>query len=95
MTGRDRSYEHLLTDDQDLTNFRKRWKELPKSKNKRIPKTRSEYFLEKVKWEVADELGLKERILEQGWTSLTAQEAGRMGGCVTQKIRRLRKKKSP
>lgn len=87
--------EYKLIDDRTLKAFRKRWEELPRSKNKRIPKTRKELLLEKVKWDVAEELGLKEKILENGWTSLTAQEAGRMGGCVTQKLRRLKNKDKP
>lgn len=40
---------------------------------------------EKLKYEVAEELGYLNRVLEQGWKSLTSREAGRVGGLVAQK----------
>ena len=38
---------------------------------------------EKLKYEVAEELGLLDRVLENGWKSLTSKETGRIGGIVT------------
>ena len=38
---------------------------------------------EKMKYEIAGELGLLERVLNDGWRSLTAKETGRIGGLVT------------
>ena len=38
---------------------------------------------EKIKYEVAEELGLLDRVLSEGWKSLTSKETGRMGGIVT------------
>lgn len=40
---------------------------------------------EKLKYEVAEELGLLDRVLENGWKSLTSKETGRIGGIVTRK----------
>lgn len=38
--------------------------------------------LERMKYEVAEELGLLPRVLEVGWGGLTAGETGRIGGLV-------------
>ncbi len=40
---------------------------------------------EKLKYEVAEELGLLDRVMSQGWKSLTSKETGRIGGLVTKK----------
>lgn len=37
---------------------------------------------EQLKYEIAEELGLLDRILSNGWESLTASESGRIGGLV-------------
>ena len=42
---------------------------------------------EKLKYEIAEELGLLDRVLDQGWKSLTSKETGRIGGMVTKKKR--------
>lgn len=42
---------------------------------------------EKMKYEVAEELGLLDRVLADGWKSLTSKETGRIGGMVTKKKR--------
>lgn len=42
---------------------------------------------EKLKYEVAEELGLLDLVLSQGWKSLTSKETGRIGGMVTKKKR--------
>ena len=42
---------------------------------------------EKMKYEVAEELGLLDRVLSEGWKSLTSKETGRIGGIVTKKKR--------
>ena len=34
------------------------------------------------KYEVAKELGIYDKVLEQGWGSLTAEETGRVGGML-------------
>ena len=35
---------------------------------------------EKVKYEIAEELGLLDRVMKDGWKSLTSKETGRIGG---------------
>ncbi len=42
---------------------------------------------EKMKYEIAEELGLLDRVLAQGWKSLTSKETGRIGGLVTKRRR--------
>ena len=42
---------------------------------------------EKIKYEVAEELGLLDRVLSEGWKSLTSKETGRIGGLMTKKKR--------
>ena len=42
---------------------------------------------EKMKYEVAEELGLLDRVLSEGWKSLTSKETGRIGGIVNKKKR--------
>lgn len=38
-----------------------------------------------MKYEIADELGLGEKLLQVGWGGLTAKETGRIGGIITRK----------
>lgn len=40
---------------------------------------------EKVKYEIARELGLIDKVLEYGWKSLTPKETGRIGGLVNKR----------
>ena len=42
---------------------------------------------EKVKYEIAEELGLLDRVMKDGWKSLTSKETGRIGGLITKKKR--------
>jgi len=44
--------------------------------------------LEPLKMEIAKELGLLPKIKDQGWDALSAQEAGRIGGLMTQRRRK-------
>ena len=46
---------------------------------------------EQLKYEIAGELGLLDRVLENGWKSLTAKETGRIGGMMTKRKRDLDK----
>lgn len=38
---------------------------------------------ERMKYEIADELGILEQVLENGWKSLSAKDTGRIGGLMT------------
>lgn len=51
--------------------------------------TELEKLREKVKYEIAEELGLKEKVDEVGWSALTAEETGRIGGMMTKRKRDL------
>ena len=46
---------------------------------------------EKVKYEIAEELGLLDRVMKDGWKSLTSKETGRIGGLITKKNDRMTK----
>lgn len=48
---------------------------------------------EKLKYEIAEELGLLDKVLEEGWRSLSSKETGRIGGLISKKRRELEKKK--
>jgi ethanolamine utilization microcompartment shell protein EutS len=47
--------------------------------------TRAEKLREEMKYEIAEELGLKEKVDALGWSGLTAEETGRIGGIMTKK----------
>lgn len=46
---------------------------------------------ERLKYEIAEELGLGERVRKEGWRSLTSKESGKIGGMITKRKRMLRK----
>lgn len=45
---------------------------------------------DQLKYEIAEELGLLDKVRENGWKSLTAKETGRIGGLMTKKKRERR-----
>ena len=46
---------------------------------------------DKMKLEIAEELGLLDKVQEGGWKALTAKETGRIGGLMTKKKREMNK----
>ncbi|RGZ00707.1 small, acid-soluble spore protein, alpha/beta type [Clostridium sp. AM58-1XD] len=44
-----------------------------------------------LKFEIATELGLGDKVIQGGWRSLTAKESGRIGGLITKRKRELKK----
>lgn len=48
---------------------------------------------EKLKYEIAEELGLLERVLKDGWKSLSPKETGRIGGLITRRKRLMKNKR--
>ncbi len=52
--------------------------------------TELEKIREKIKYEIAEELGLKEKVKELGWSGLTAEETGRIGGIMTKRKKELK-----
>ncbi|QGU94957.1 small, acid-soluble spore protein, alpha/beta type [Clostridium bovifaecis] len=49
-----------------------------------------ETLREKIKYEIADELGLKDKVDKYGWGGLTAEETGRVGGIMAKRKRELK-----
>ncbi len=47
-----------------------------------------------LKFEIAKELGLDDKIRQGGWKSLSSKESGRIGGLMTKKKREMANKKS-
>ncbi len=43
--------------------------------------------IDKMKYEIADELGLLDRVREKGWKALSSKETGRIGGLMAKKRR--------
>ena len=43
---------------------------------------------ERMKYEIAEEMGLLDRVLEDGWRSLSAKETGKIGGMMTSRKRK-------
>ena len=41
-----------------------------------------------MKYEIAEELGLLDRVLTDGWKTLSAKETGRIGGIMTKRMRK-------
>ena len=46
----------------------------------------------KIKYEIAEELGLLDKVMADGWKSLSSKETGRIGGLITKKKREKEKK---
>ena len=38
---------------------------------------------ERMKYEIAEEMGLLDKVLNEGWRSLSAKETGKIGGMMT------------
>ncbi|MDQ7094015.1 alpha/beta-type small acid-soluble spore protein [Desulfosporosinus sp. PR] len=52
------------------------------SRNKNNANILPQSVLDQFKWEVADELGLSEKIKTQGWENMTSRECGHVGGRI-------------
>ena len=46
---------------------------------------------ELLKFEIAEELGLSDKVIASGWRSLTAKESGRIGGLMTKRKREMQR----
>lgn len=46
---------------------------------------------EKIKYEIAQELGVLDKVLATGWKSLSAKETGRIGGLMTKRKKEAKK----
>lgn len=45
---------------------------------------------EKLKYEIAEELGLSDKVNNEGWGGLSAEETGRIGGLMTKRKKILK-----
>lgn len=52
--------------------------------------TDMEKLREKIKYEIAQELGLNDKVDKFGWSGLTAEETGRIGGIMTKRKKDLK-----
>ncbi len=43
----------------------------------------------KLEYEIAEELGLLDRVMTDGWKSLSSKETGRIGGLMTKKKKEM------
>lgn len=59
---------------------------MPEKSTKNKPLTDND----KLKYEIAEELGLLDRALKDGWKSLSAKETGRIGGIMTRRKREMK-----
>ena len=59
------------------------------AKNKKVDLTNLEPE-EQLKYEIAGELGLLDKVVAEGWKSLSAKETGRIGGLMTKKKKELK-----
>ena len=61
----------------------------PKKKNTKKKKILTDNDI--MKYEIASELGLIDKVSELGWGGLTAKEAGRIGGILTSRKKQKKK----
>lgn len=52
---------------------------------KQLPK------LEQMKYEIAEEIGVVDKVFESGWRSLSAKESGRIGGILASRTKQQKK----
>lgn len=52
--------------------------------------TEAEKLREKIKYEIAEELGLCDKVKLYGWSALTSEETGRIGGIMTKRKKDLK-----
>ena len=62
-------------------------KQRKKNEKKLKPLTRDDIM----KYEIASELGLIDKVTELGWAGLTAKEAGKIGGMLTSRKKQKKK----
>jgi small acid-soluble spore protein F (minor alpha/beta-type SASP) len=53
--------------------------------------TEEEQMREKMKYEIAEELGLTDKVRKEGWGGLSAGETGRIGGLMAKRKKSLNK----
>ena len=66
-------------------------RKITKKNGEKVP-IRTLKLQEQLKYEIADELGLFEKIEKSGWGALTASESGRIGGMIRKRNTQNKKK---
>ncbi|HWR06030.1 alpha/beta-type small acid-soluble spore protein [Sporomusa sp.] len=56
------------------------------SRSKKPVNPGSENALDQMKMEVANELGISERVRSQGWSTMTSADCGRVGGHMVRRM---------
>lgn len=46
---------------------------------------------ERIKLEIAEEIGVFDKVIENGWKSLSSRESGKIGGILTSRKRKVQK----
>ena len=46
---------------------------------------------DRLKYEIAEELGLLDKVMSEGWKSLSAKETGRIGGLITKRKKEMKR----
>ena len=62
--------------------------DIAKSRKSKMKKTPAD--IEELKMEIAEELGVLDKVKKVGWAGLSAKETGRMGGILTRRKRELK-----
>lgn len=57
-----------------------------------VSKKKKETMQDRMKYEIAGELGLIDKVNQLGWGGLTAKETGRIGGIITVRKRKIKNK---
>lgn len=65
---------------------------MPKRKNEEPFDPKQIKPEDRLKFEIATELGLADKVIAGGWRSLTAKESGRIGGLMTKRMREEEKR---
>ena len=55
------------------------------SEEEKLARQKLKAEADKMKMEIAEELGLGDKVRERGWKSLTSKESGRIGGIMRKK----------
>ncbi len=85
----------IKDDKTGILSNRKYRKEDKTMKNKTLVETKENVQMtqkERLKYEIAEELGLLDRIQKFGWKSLSAKETGKIGGLMTKRKKEIQYK---
>ncbi|RJE46883.1 MULTISPECIES: small, acid-soluble spore protein, alpha/beta type [unclassified Dehalobacter] len=59
--------------------------------NKKDNKKKRPDFIEEMKMEIASELGIIQQVKNEGWDSLSPRISGKIGGKLSQRLKRINK----